>query len=522
MKNILVALILLLTISGWAQKQQNVLFIAIDDLKPMLGCYGDETIKTPAIDKLAKSGVIFTNAHCQQAICGPSRASLMTGMRPDYTRVWDLRTRMRDVNPDILSIPQHFKNNGYTTVAIGKIYDYRCVDKQSDAPSWSIPYKESATYIYPEKYGPPGLSYYASEENQKEVRKYTEEAISKGETNVHAYVAARFKPSVECADVEDDAYQDGQITNNAIKYMKQMAKDEKPFFLAVGFKRPHLPFTAPKKYWDLYQREDIELAKYQEPVKNGTELAYHRSGELKSYTDIPALASFTDIFSDNLPEWKQKELIHGYKACVSHVDAQIGKLLQELKKNGLDKNTVIVLWGDHGWHLGDHSMWCKHSNFEQATRVPLIFSVPGGASGLNVHPVEFIDIFPTLCEATGIEIPEILQGESLMPTMKKAEVRVKDYAVSQYNRGSIEGYSIRTDQYRITLWLKDDYRSFSSFDEDKIEAGELYDYKVDPLETENFFHSPKYKSVKAKLLKHFADFAKKQNNQLKDRKLKQG
>jgi arylsulfatase A-like enzyme len=511
---ILIAFLLLnVSFGAKSQEAKNVLFIAIDDLKPMLGCYGDETMLTPAIDKLAKNGVVFTNAHCQQAICGPSRASIMTGMRPDYTKVWDLKTRMRDVNPDILSIPQHFKNNGYTTVATGKIYDPRCVDKQLDGPSWSIPYKESAAYTYPEKYGQPGLSYYALDENKRQVDKYTKEAISKGE-NVHAYVSERFKPSVECADVEDGAYEDGQIANNAIKYMKQLAKEDKPFFLAVGFKRPHLPFTAPQKYWDLYKRDEIELASFRGAVHNGVDIAYHNNGEMHTYTDIPALASFSDIFTDNLPEWKQKELIHGYKACVSFVDAQIAKLMDELKKNGLAENTVIVLWGDHGWHLGDHSMWCKHSNFEQATRVPLILSVPQGAKGENAHPVEFVDVFPTLCEATGLKVPSFLQGESLMPVMKDVDARIKDYAISQYGRGKTQGYSIRTDRYRLTLWLKNDYRTFSEYDAENIEAAELYDYQVDPFETENLYNSKKHKAIKAKLVQYFKEFVETQNKQL--------
>ncbi len=493
---------LLLNISYGARSQEakNVLFIAIDDLKPILGCYGDKSMLTPAIDELAQNGVVFTNAHCQQAICGPSRASLMTGMRPDYTRVWDLKTKMRDVNPDILSIPQHFKKNGYTTVAIGKIYDPRCVDKQLDGPSWSIPYRESAAYVYPEKYGEPGLSYYALDENKRQVNKYTQEAISKGE-NVHSYVSKRFKPSVECADVEDGAYQDGQIANNAIKYISQLAEEDKPFFLAVGFKRPHLPFTAPKKYWDLYKREEIELASFRGAVKNGVDIAYHNNGELHTYTDIPALASFSDIFTNNLPEWKQKELIHGYKACVSFVDAQIGKVINELKKTGLDKNTVIVLWGDHGWHLGDHSLWCKHSNFEQATRVPLIVSAPGSQKGIkNGSSVEFVDVFPTLCDLTGINIPDVVDGSSLKPILAGNAKKVKDFAISQYPRGNKQmGYSIRTERYRYTAWFAIDFQKGEKASYDKLIAEELYDYKKDEFETKNLVGKKSYSKVKRDL-----------------------
>jgi arylsulfatase A-like enzyme len=516
MKKVLLGLVVFFSLAACAQEKKNILFIAIDDLKPMLGCYGDETIITPAIDELAKQGVVFTNAHCQQAVCGPSRASLMTGMRPDYTGVWDLKTRMRDVNPNILALPEYFKNQGYTTVATGKIYDPRCVDKQYDGPSWSIPYKQSSNYVYPEKYGQPALGYFALDSSKQIVHKLEAEAHEKGIKNIHGYVSKRFKPSVENADVEDDAYIDTQIANNAIKYMDQLAKEDKPFFLAVGFKRPHLPFAAPKKYWDMYKREDIKLAEFRGPIKDGVSMALHKSNELQSYTDIPPLASFTDIFEDNLPEWKQKELIHGYKACVSYIDVQVGRVMDALKENGLDKNTVVVLWGDHGWHLGDHSLWCKHTNFEQATRVPMIFTVPDGAKGHNATPTEFVDIFPTLCDAAGIDIPSHLQGQSLMPIMKDVDARVKDYAVSQFHRGKTEGYSIRTDRYRLTLWIGNEFHTFKPFIESNIVAGELYDYEKDPLETVNYYNDKEYKKVKEQMLAYFKEYVESQIEELKD------
>ncbi|MCG8581739.1 MAG: sulfatase [Bacteroidales bacterium] len=498
-----------------AQDKTNVLFIAVDDLKPLIGAYGHEEVKTPHIDALAAEGVLFSNAHCQQAVCGPSRASIFTGMRPDYTGVRDLKTRMRDINPDILAMPQYFRENGYATVAVGKIYDPRCVDKQYDGPSWSIPYSESSKFTYPEEYGEPGLSYYALKSNQEKVRQLEKEAAKKGVKNVHKYVSERFKPSVECADVSDDAYMDGQIANNGIKYMNKLAEKDEPFFLAVGFKRPHLPFAAPKKYWDLYERDAIKLAEYREPVKNGVNMAYHKSGELYSYTDIPPLASFTDIFTDNLPDDKQKELIHAYYASVSFIDAQIGKLLKNLKDKGLDKNTVVVLWGDHGWHLGDHSLWCKHTNFEQATRVPLIIKQPKGQSGINHQPVESLDVFPTLCDATGLELPSQLQGRSLSPVFSNVEAKINDYAVSQFGRGQTQGYSIRTERYRLTLWMKDNWRTDMPFDKKRVTGAELYDYKTDPLETENFYTHPAYKKVKNELMALFKAFVDKQNTELK-------
>lgn len=513
-KNIILGLTTTVTMAGMAQEKTNVLFIAVDDLKPLIGAYGQEFMKTPHMDQLANSGVLFTNAHCQQAVCGPSRASLMTGMRPDYTGVWDLKTRMRDVNPNILSMPEHFKNNGYTTVAVGKIYDPRCVDKQYDGPSWSVPYSESARYEYPEAYGEPALSYYALQESKTIVHQLEEEARAKGVKNIHGYVSKRYKPSVECAEVPDEAYIDGQICNNALRYMETLSKKDEPFFLAVGFKRPHLPFAAPKKYWDLYQREEVKLAEFPHPVKDGVNMAYHNSGELKSYTDIPPLASFSDINTMLLPEEKQRELIHGYYASVSFIDAQIGKLMKQLKELGLDKNTVIVLWGDHGWHLGDHNLWCKHTNFEQATRVPMMIATPEGNKGQYIHPAEFVDIFPTLCELTGVDAPEHLQGQSLVPALQNTENKVKAYAVSQFHRGKNQGYSVRTDRYRLTLWIQDNYHTYRSFDEKLVLAGELYDYQEDPNETINLYASQKHKAVRARLMDYFRAFVKEQNVQL--------
>ncbi len=514
MKHQVIMLLTSLNLLLAAQEKTNILFIAVDDLKPTLNCYGDEIAFSPHIDALAEMGTTFTNAHCQQAVCGPSRTSLMTGMRPDYTGVWDLKTRMRDVNPDILAMPEFFRSQGYTTVAVGKIYDPRCVDKHYDKASWSIPYRESATYTYPEKYGAPGLSYYALEERKEIIRKLEKEAESKGK-NKHKYVSVRFKPSTEKADVEDDAYIDGQIANNAIKYLKALKKGNNPFFLAVGFKRPHLPFAAPSQYWDLYKREEIKPAEYRKPVKDGVNIAYHNSGEIHSYTDIPPLSSFSDINTMLLPDEKQKELIHAYYASVSFIDAQVGKIIAELKRTGLDKNTIIVLWGDHGWHLGDHNLWCKHSNFEQATRVPLIVSAPGHKSGKYKHPAELVDIFPTLCELVNMPQPTNLQGESLVPAMVNNQHIVKSVAVSQFGRGKRTGYSIRSERFRLTLWMKNNYKTYMPFDEELIFAGELYDYSNDPLETVNMYDNEDYRKIKTQLLDIFKDFANIQNEELK-------
>lgn len=499
-----------------AQDKQNVLFIAVDDLKPLLNSYGQDFMHTPNIDALAKDGVLFTNAHCQQAVSGPSRASLLTGMRPDYTGVWDLKTRMRDINPEILALPQYFKESGYTSVAIGKIYDPRCVGKQYDQPSWSIPYSISSQYSYPEEFGEPALSYYAREESKNIVKKLTLEAKESGAENIHKYVSERYKPSTECADFPDDAYMDGQICNNALTYLDKLAEKDDPFFLAVGFKRPHLPFAAPKKYWDLYEREEVQLAEYQKPVVDGVEIAYHKYGELQSYSDIPTLDSFSDIFSNLLTEDKQRELIHGYYASVSFIDAQVGKIMKRLKELGLEENTIIVLWGDHGWHLGDHALWCKHSNFEQATKVPFIISYKGIEKGEYDYPVEFVDIFPTLCDASGIEIPSHLQGESLVPALEDLNHKVKDYAVSQFDRGPNHGFSLRNERYRFTVWMKDNYRTFMPFDKNRVLDCELYDYQEDPNETQNLYRSGEHQEVVDQMLSYFKDFVKMQNSELEN------
>ena len=261
-------------------KKPNILFIAVDDLKPILGCYGDPLVKTPNIDRLASRATIFMSNYVQQAVCGPTRASLMTGKRPDYTQVWDLKTRMRDINPDILSLPQYLKENGYSTQGIGKVYDQRCVDKDFDKPSWSTPYYKVNNKYYG-VYGEPAEGRYQLAETKVLAEKYIKEALASGKTKEEAndYVQTKIKPSVESADVPDYAYTDGANTLQAIDILKQLKNSTQPFFLAVGLSKPHLPFVAPKKYWDLYKREDMPLAPYQKPTENAVDIAYHNSGE---------------------------------------------------------------------------------------------------------------------------------------------------------------------------------------------------------------------------------------------------
>ncbi|MDB2682615.1 sulfatase [Opitutales bacterium] len=347
-----------------AADRPNVLFIAIDDLKPLIGAYG-EAVPTPSIDRIAAQGTTFLNAHCQLAVCGPSRASLMTGKRPDYTQVWDLKTKIRDINPDIVTIPQHFKTHGYHTVGVGKIFDPRSVDKGADATSWSQPYTQTWHLKYNEATGKPSGHYQSSKSIALAAE--AESIGKKGWNDINKYLFTNDGwPVVESENVPDDAYDDGAIGTYAVKELKKLAQRDEPFFLAVGFKKPHLPFVAPKKYWNLFDRDTLDLAAFQSKALGSPAIAYHNSEELRSYNGVPAKGA--------LDEATQRKLIHGYYACIAYIDAQIAKILDQLKVLDLDDNTLIILWGDHGFHLGDHGLWCKHTNFENATRVPLIIS----------------------------------------------------------------------------------------------------------------------------------------------------
>lgn len=474
-------------------KKYNVLFIAVDDLKPDIGSFGFAETKTPNIDKLSQSSTVFTKAYCQQAVCGPTRASLLTGVRPDKTQVWDLQTPIRDKNPNIVTLPQFFKSNGYQTIGMGKIFDPRSVDKSSDELSWSVPYKKK----FPLAKGYENLAFETYQAADKKEMEQKGIKMGGGED-----AKSEAKTSTECLDVPDDAYMDGAMANYAVEQINGLKTATTPFFLAVGFKKPHLPFVAPKKYWDLYDRSKVSLAAWQQPSINGPEIAYHNSGEMRSFNDIVPVGGGAKKDLLKIDEAKQRELIHGYYACISYIDAQIGKLVEALKANGLDKNTIIVIWGDHGWHLGDHSLWNKHSNFEQATRAPILFSVPGLTNGKEyTQPAEFVDIYPTLCELNGLPVAAYLDGKSLVPALKNNTVIIKDYAISQYPRGAgkgareFMGYSLRNNQYRFTEWVGNHFNTAKQFSAADIVGLELYDLINDPNETTNLASDPKMKKI---------------------------
>ncbi len=405
----------------------NVLFIAVDDLRPELGCYGTRA-HTPNIDRLAASGLQFDRAYCNQAVCGASRVSLMTGLYPEFTgertfHVTDWRTRWAKV----VTLNQHFKNNGYTTIGLGKIYHGK-MGPGVDPENWTEWVKVGG-----KEYGDP-----ASLKNPRKKN------------------GRRRGPATESADVPDGSHFDGNRARVGADRLKQLAAAGKPFFLAVGFTKPHLPFVAPKKYWDLYKRDSFAL-----PANPGVPPGYPRyarnvnAGELRSYSDIP-LAGTPKQF----PVALSQRLIHGYHACVSYADRNIGVLLDALEKSGAAENTIVVLWADHGWKLGDHSSWCKHTNFECDTRVPLVIRHPRmkSVAGHSKALVELVDLYPTLCELCQLDRPEHLQGKSLVPVLKNPVASHRDTAYSSYPHGRgkgktpVVGHSIRTSRYRYTEW----------------------------------------------------------------------
>lgn len=432
----------------------NVLFIAVDDLRPQLGCYGDSIAITPNIDRLAARGMVFNRAYCQQAVCAPSRASVLTGRRPDVTKVWDLKTHFRQALPNVVTLPQYFKEHGYDARAVGKIY-HDPKDAQ-DPISWSAPEVLSVTDEAGGKY-----------------------ALTENLESKHSWKAA----ATECADVPDSAYVDGKVRMAAVKAIQAM-KDTS-FFLAVGFRRPHLPFSAPKRYWDLYKDVVIPMPSQPVPPKEVPQIALHDGVELRGYTDIPDVGPLSGE--------EIEQLRRGYYASISFVDAQIGHLLNELERQGLLDKTIIVLWSDHGFHLGELGLWCKTTNFELDTRVPLVISVPDAlCRGEQTEAiVELVDLYPTLTDLAGLPTPRGVDGVSLMPLLARPGRSWKNTAFSQFprpwmykNTPQVMGYSVRSVHYRYTEWR--------NVDDSALVATELYRYDGNGIETENLAGQPEY------------------------------
>lgn len=465
-----------------AEQKLNVLFIAVDDLRPQLGCYGDPLVKTPNIDALAATGTIFRRAYCQQAVCSPSRTSLLTGRRPDTTKIYELQTHFRVHLPDVVTLPQHFKNAGYRAQSFGKIYHGGLDDPQSwSAPAW---FPDGPGYGKPETLAAlTEKRLQMKAEGKSENRKVLRKDPKTGTVLKRAIPKHRVRgPAWEAPDVPDNELPDGKTADRAIQVMRE-SKDE-PFFLAVGFVKPHLPFVAPKKYFDLYPPEKIKLAKNPHPPKDMPDIASTNWGELRNYEGMPPKGPVSDEDA--------RRLIRAYYAAVSYIDAQVGRLMNELDRLDLRNNTVVVLWGDHGWQLGEHGFWCKHTNFELAARAPLIVAgTTQKQKGAQSNAlVEFVDIYPTLCELAGLPLPSGLEGTSLVPLLDDPDRPWKPAAFSQYPRGKIMGYSMRTDRYRYTEWRPQD---------GPPEHVELYDHQTDPDENVNVAHLEKNKNIVKKL-----------------------
>jgi len=434
-----------LTVSP-VQCKPNVLFIVADDQRTNLGCYGDPQAITPNFDKLAAAGIKFNRAYCQYAMCGPSRASILTGLRPDSIKVYDLHTKVRKYTPEVLTLPQDFKNRGYFTRAIGKVF-HPGID---DPKSWSMP-----TFPGPEIVGTTSV---------------TSGTVGGLPDVTPGPGGGKRGPSWFAPDLPEHEFHDGVITREVIKAMNDLK--DRPFFLAVGYNRPHLPFVAPKKYFDLYGEKTLLLPENGFPPKDVPDIAMTQSGELRQYRDIPATGPLSLA--------KRQELTLAYYACTSFVDAQMGRLLDELKRLDLEKDTIVVFWGDHGFHLGEHSIWAKYTNFEVATRAPLILKVPSGrTTGTVTSVVEFVDVYPTLTELCGWRA-EGTEGKSLAGYVTGAlEDNItngRGLALSQVNRGDGMGYSLRTDRYRYTEWRRED---------GLIAERELYDHMADHGENRN-------------------------------------
>lgn len=515
---------LFFSLSIVAQKRPNILFIAVDDLRPELGCYGSDIAVSPNLDKLANEGLLFNNAYCQQAICGPSRASMLTGIRPETSGVFHNYIKFREATPNVLTLPQVFKQNGYEVVYTGKIFHHGDEDEKSWSRNPAIDSMKLKGINVPGGFALQSNIEATARQRKLMIQKYGEVAkfgLASG-------------PAYECADVPDNGYIDGYNTELAIATMKEMAaKGDKPFFLGLGFNKPHLNWTAPKKYWDLYDREKITITQQDTIPFNGAQMGLHPSFELRVRDGIPNKGPIDLELA--------KTLKHAYLACVSYVDAQIGRMIKALEEAGLRENTIIVVWSDHGWHLGDMGIWGKATNYEIATRVPMIIwtpDMPKKNRGVKTNAlVELVDVYPTLCDLAGIEIPDTVEGYSFRSLLKKPHQSWKKAAFSQFptpalrewgayplrpamretffgplieevedriitqqkekwNRelfeNSLMGYAMRTQEYRFIVWKDRNHPDKAPL------FVELYDHKKDPLETRNI--ADEHPETVAKLL----------------------
>ena len=430
----------------------NVLMIVVDDMRCELGCYGAGRIDSPAIDRLASRGTLFERAYCQQAVCNPSRASVLTGLRPSTLGLYDLRTHFRDARPNVVTLPQRFRHAGYFTRGIGKVFhNWVQPNRRGDSRSWSVPAV---------------MHYFHHSDDVPYVGLVPNDEIA--------------VPKASRLDVPDEAYLDGRVAelgSRAIADYAASGRDE-PWFLAVGFWKPHAPFNAPSSHWRRYDGRAITDPEPIEPPTDVPDLALHDGREItRGFRDNP----------NRRPTPEQtRTLRHGYYAAISYVDTQVGRILDALDKSGQRDETIVVLWSDHGLHLGEQSLWGKTTNFELDVRVPLIIDAPGTPQGTRVSGlVELVDLYPTLTDWCGIDAPA-LDGESLVPLLRDPDGPGRDAAYSWHPRPAYVdegempdaiGWSVRTDRYRLTDWRK--------YPNGDLIATELYDLSETDIETEN-------------------------------------
>lgn len=433
-------------------ERPNILFILVDDLRTELPVYGKDHIVSPNIDRLAKESVVFQNAYVNVPVCGASRASMMTGIRPTESRFVGYQARMDEDAPDAVPLFSLLKSNGYFTQSIGKVMHFPDDSKEG----WSVPTWHPRLALARGK--GTGHRNYQLEEN------------------IRSFKKNRKGPAYESADMPDNAYYDGQITDHAIEALEQFKHAEQPFFLTVGFLKPHLPFNAPKKYWDLYDPAKLSLSDNPFLAKGLPKQANHNWGEMRKYVGVPKSPEL-------MPDELALKLMHGYYAGVSYIDAQVGKVMDALRTKGLDKNTIVVFAGDHGFFLGEHGFWAKHSPFDLATHTPLIVKLPGNeVSGSSDGLVEFVDIYSTLVDLLDIEPPPQLQGSSFTAQLHNLQAPGKEAVYPRWQKGEV----IKTEKFAMTEWYGKNGR---------LQARMLYDHSSDRDENNNLANDPAYKKI---------------------------
>ena len=441
----------------------NVLLLLVDDLKPALGCYGDPYARTPHLDRLAKRGMRFDLAYCNQAVCAPSRFTLMLGSHSTATGLYGLGNKLRRSHPAAITMPQFFARHGYRTESLGKIFHIGH-GNEGDPESFGVPHFHDKVIEYLDP---------ASTEGGKLTREeayFTNQQLDR----IHSLPRGA---AYEATTSRDEDYADGRVAAEAIRRLQAASKRKNPFFMAVGFVRPHLPFSAPSSYWDLHEPDQLPLPQTLDHPTGSPKIAHKRAGEIAMYAPVPRR---NEDYTTKL----KRTLIHGYYASVSYMDAQLGKVVAELDRLNLSENTIVVVWGDHGFHLGDLGIWTKHTNYEQANRIPLLVVAPGVTEeGVSTRQLaESVDLFPTLAELAGLpapDVPQPLNGVSLAPVLKDPSKRVRDHAFHCYpRRGGIMGRAIRSERYRMVEWKKPGAPAETA-------QYELYDYQDGQIEKKN-------------------------------------